>query len=76
MKPFKGWLPRVWSVINAFGGRHQAGAGSRVKFGRKPKLNHHQRQEAKARLLAGETQADVARSYGVDRSTICRLENV
>ena len=23
-----------------------------------------------------ETQADVARSYGVDRSTICRLENV
>jgi len=29
MKPFKGWLPRVWSVINAFGGRHQAGAGSR-----------------------------------------------
>jgi DNA invertase Pin-like site-specific DNA recombinase len=47
-----------------------------VKFGRKPKLNPHQRQEAKARLQAGETQADVARSYGVDRSTICRLENV
>jgi DNA invertase Pin-like site-specific DNA recombinase len=45
-----------------------------VKFGRKPKLNHHQRQEASARLLAGESQADVARSYGVDRSTICRLE--
>jgi DNA invertase Pin-like site-specific DNA recombinase len=42
-----------------------------VKFGRKPKLNRHQRQEALARLQAGETQAEVARSYGVDRSTIC-----
>jgi DNA-binding XRE family transcriptional regulator len=47
-----------------------------VKFGRKSKLNRHQREEALARLQAGETQADVARSYGVDRSTICRLENV
>jgi DNA invertase Pin-like site-specific DNA recombinase len=47
-----------------------------VKFGRKPKLNRHQRQEALARLQAGETQAEVARTYGVDRSTICRLENV
>jgi DNA invertase Pin-like site-specific DNA recombinase len=47
-----------------------------VKFGRKPKLNRHQREEALARLRGGETQADVARSYGVDRSTISRLEAV
>ena len=47
-----------------------------VKFGRKPKLNHFQRHQALLRLAHGETQADVARSYGVDRSTICRLENV
>ena len=47
-----------------------------VKFGRTPKLNRHQREEAVARLKAGEKQADVARSYGVDRSTISRLEAV
>jgi hypothetical protein len=33
-----------------------------------------QRQEALARLEAGETQADVARSYGVDATTIGRLQ--
>jgi DNA invertase Pin-like site-specific DNA recombinase len=44
-----------------------------VLFGRPPKLTHFQRQEALQRLAAGETQADVARTYGVSDSTICRL---
>jgi hypothetical protein len=38
------------------------------------KLTPFQRQEALARLEAGETQADVARSYGVDATTIGRLQ--
>jgi hypothetical protein len=33
----------------------------------------HQRQEALQRLAAGETQADIARSYAVDATTIGRL---
>jgi DNA invertase Pin-like site-specific DNA recombinase len=44
-----------------------------VKMGRKPKLSAYQRQEALARLAAGETTVDVARSYGVHHSTISRL---
>jgi DNA invertase Pin-like site-specific DNA recombinase len=44
-----------------------------VKFGRPRKLTAHQRQEALERLTAGETQADVARSYNVDATTIGRL---
>ena len=38
------------------------------------KLTPHQRQEAWARLEAGETQADVARTYNVDATTIGRLQ--
>ena len=44
-----------------------------VKFGRPSKLTPHQRQEALQRLAAGETQADIARSYAVDATTIGRL---
>jgi DNA invertase Pin-like site-specific DNA recombinase len=44
-----------------------------VRFGRPPKLTPHQRQEARARLEAGETQADIALSYAVDATTIGRL---
>ena len=44
-----------------------------VKFGRPRKLTPHQRQEAIHRLTAGETQADVARTYNVDPTTIGRL---
>jgi DNA invertase Pin-like site-specific DNA recombinase len=47
-----------------------------VRFGRPPKLTPHQRQEALARLAAGETQADVARTYAVDPTTIGRLQAV
>jgi DNA invertase Pin-like site-specific DNA recombinase len=44
-----------------------------VKFGRPPSLTSHQRTEALARIAAGETQADIARSYDVDPANICRL---
>src|SRR3954452_4659083 len=45
-----------------------------VKFGRPRKMTPHQRQEAIARLQTGETQADVARSYAVDATTIGRVQ--
>ena len=44
-----------------------------VRFGRKPILTSHQREEALGRLANGEAQADVARSYDVSQSTISRL---
>jgi DNA invertase Pin-like site-specific DNA recombinase len=44
-----------------------------VRFGRPRKLTPHQRQEALQRLAAGATQADVARTYNVDATTIGRL---
>jgi len=54
-------------------GRKRAKARG-VRFGRPPKLNNHQRQEALQRLAAGETQADIARTFGVDATTIGRLQ--
>jgi DNA invertase Pin-like site-specific DNA recombinase len=45
-----------------------------VKMGRKPILTPHQMQEARRRLAEGETTRDLAKSYGVSRSTISRLE--
>jgi DNA invertase Pin-like site-specific DNA recombinase len=53
-------------------GRKRAQARG-IKFGRPRKLTPHQRQEALRRLDAGETQADVARTYNVDATTIGRL---
>jgi DNA invertase Pin-like site-specific DNA recombinase len=53
-------------------GRKRAQARG-VRFGRPSKLTQHQRKEALARLAAGETQADIARSYAVDATTIGRL---
>jgi len=44
-----------------------------VKFGRPRKLTSFQRTEALARLAAGETASDLARTFGVDRTTIGRL---
>jgi DNA invertase Pin-like site-specific DNA recombinase len=44
-----------------------------VRFGRKPKLTAHQRQEAIARRTAGEALVDIGRSYNVSHSTISRL---
>jgi DNA invertase Pin-like site-specific DNA recombinase len=47
------------------------------KFGRKPKLSHYQRQEAKARRDNGESFKDIAASYNIHHTAIrrlCRLE--
>lgn len=62
-------------LIRARTGEGRARAKGRgVKFGRPSKLTPHQRTEALARLAAGETQADIARSYAVDPTTIGRLQ--
>jgi DNA invertase Pin-like site-specific DNA recombinase len=53
-------------------GRKRAKARG-VRFGRPRKMTAHQRQEALQRLAAGETQAEVARTYNVDAATISRL---
>jgi DNA invertase Pin-like site-specific DNA recombinase len=53
-------------------GRKRAQARG-VKFGRKPKLNRYQIEEAVARREAGETLTNIGRSYGVSHSTISRL---
>ena len=53
-------------------GRKRAQANG-VKFGRKPKLSDHQRQEAIKRCAAGETLVEIAKSYAVDVSMISRL---
>lgn len=44
-----------------------------VRFGRRPKLNAHQRREAIARREAGEPQSAIARTYNVDQATISML---
>ena len=44
-----------------------------IRFGRKPKLSDYQRDEAIKRRAAGETLADIAKSYGVHLSMISRL---
>src|SRR5262249_18478284 len=44
-----------------------------VRFGRPRKMTPHQRQEGLQRLASGEPQADVARTYNVDATTIGRL---
>jgi DNA invertase Pin-like site-specific DNA recombinase len=62
-------------LIRARTGEGRARAKGRgVKFGRPSKLTPHQRAEALTRLAAGETQADIARSYAVDPTTIGRLQ--
>jgi DNA invertase Pin-like site-specific DNA recombinase len=54
-------------------GRERAKAKG-VKMGRRPKLTDHQRREAiKRRHRAGETLAEIGRSYNVSGWTIARL---
>jgi DNA invertase Pin-like site-specific DNA recombinase len=53
-------------------GRKRAMANG-VRFGRKCKLSDYQRKEAIKRRGAGETLADIAKSYGVSLSMISRL---
>ena len=44
-----------------------------VRMGRKPILTPHQQEEARGRLAAGVSTRDLAKNYGVSRSTISRL---
>lgn len=53
-------------------GRERAMARG-IKFGRKPKLTKHQRDEAVARKRSGETLTEIAKSYNVSHMTISRL---
>jgi DNA invertase Pin-like site-specific DNA recombinase len=53
-------------------GRIRAKANG-VRFGRKPKLTKHQRDEAIARKANGETLMDIAKTYNVSHMTISRL---
>ena len=53
-------------------GRFRAKARG-VRFGRKPKLTKHQRDEALARMAQGETLTAIARLYNVSHMTISRL---
>jgi DNA invertase Pin-like site-specific DNA recombinase len=52
-------------------GRSRAKARG-IKFGRRHKLTKHQQHEALARRAAGETLAEIARSYNVSHMTISR----
>lgn len=53
-------------------GRDRAKARG-VKFGRKPKLTKHQRDQARARRAAGEPLTEIAKTYNVSHMTISRL---
>jgi DNA invertase Pin-like site-specific DNA recombinase len=53
-------------------GRQRAKAKG-IKFGRKPKLTKHQREEALIRKRNGETLTAIAKSYNVSHMTIGRL---
>jgi DNA invertase Pin-like site-specific DNA recombinase len=53
-------------------GRQRAKARG-VRFGRKPKLTKHQREEALARKNNGETLTEIAKTYNVSHMTISRL---
>jgi DNA invertase Pin-like site-specific DNA recombinase len=53
-------------------GRERAKARG-VKFGRKPKLTKHQRDQALARRAAGEPLTEIAKTYNVSHMTISRL---
>ena len=54
-------------------GRERAKARG-VKFGRPAKLSQHQRREAIERLNAGEAITEIARTFGIDRATVYRLQ--
>jgi DNA invertase Pin-like site-specific DNA recombinase len=61
-------------LIRARTGEGRAQAKARgIKLGRRPKLTTHQQREALARREAGEPVTEIARSYNVSHSTICRL---
>jgi DNA invertase Pin-like site-specific DNA recombinase len=63
------------TLIRARSGEGREGAKARgVRFGRPKKLSVHQRREAIERIAAGEAVAELARTFGVDRATVYRLD--
>jgi hypothetical protein len=54
-------------------GRERAKAKG-VQFGRPPKMSVHQRREALQRMDASESVVDLARTFGVDRATLYRMQ--
>ena len=54
-------------------GRERAKAKG-VRFGRPAKLSAHQRREALQRMDAGEPVVELARTFGVDRATLYRMQ--
>jgi DNA invertase Pin-like site-specific DNA recombinase len=63
-------------LIRARTGEGRARAKARgVKLGRRPKLTTYQQRDAIARRDAGEPVTEIARTYNVSHSTICRLRN-
>jgi len=59
-------------VKRANDGRKAAKARG-ARFGRKPKLNEHQRKEAAKRLRQGESARAIARTFNVHHATVSRL---
>lgn len=59
-------------VKRANDGRKAARARG-ATFGRKPKLDAHQQDEVRKRLLVGESARSLGRSYKVHHATISRL---
>jgi hypothetical protein len=66
--PFERDLIKAWTHE----GRKRTIANG-VKMGRKPKLDHFQRKEAIRQRDTGEPVVEIARSYRVSDSTICRV---
>ena len=63
------------TLIQARTGKGRERAKARgVKFGRPAKLSQHQRREAIERLNAGEAITEIARTFGIDRATVYRLQ--
>jgi DNA invertase Pin-like site-specific DNA recombinase len=56
-------------------GRERAKAAG-VRFGRPTKLSAHQRREALQRMETGESVVDLARTFGVDRATLYRMQAI
>jgi DNA invertase Pin-like site-specific DNA recombinase len=67
-----GEFERTLILSRTHEGRVRAKANG-VKFGRKPKLSPFQQAEALERLAKGDSQTAVARTFGVDQTTISSL---
>jgi DNA invertase Pin-like site-specific DNA recombinase len=68
-----GEFERGLILVRTSEGRKAAKARG-VHMGRPRKLSQHQRTEALQRLAAGDSLAAIARTYGVDPTTIGRLQ--